>query len=75
MVNQSFPFLLSMPGGSELVLIVVVILLIFGGKKIPELMRGLGKGMKEFKDAKENVTTEFEKGMQPTQNTTTTPLP
>jgi sec-independent protein translocase protein TatA len=75
MTNHSFPFLLSMPGGSELILIVVVILLIFGGKKIPELMRGLGKGMKEFKDAKENVTNEFEKGMQPTQPTTPAPLP
>jgi sec-independent protein translocase protein TatA len=42
-----------MPGGGELIIIVVVILLLFGGKKIPELMRGLGKGVKEFKDAKE----------------------
>jgi sec-independent protein translocase protein TatA len=56
--------LLAMPGGSELILIVIVVLLMFGGKKIPELMRGLGKGMKEFKDAKNNVTSEFEKGMQ-----------
>lgn len=56
--------LFSMPGGSEMILIVIVVLLMFGGKKIPELMRGLGKGMKEFKDAKNNVTTEFEKGMQ-----------
>ena len=37
-----------------IILIVVVILLLFGGKKIPELMRGLGKGMKEFKDASNN---------------------
>ena len=36
-------------GGYEVILIVVVILLIFGGKKIPELMRGIGKGVKEFK--------------------------
>ncbi|UTW63773.1 twin-arginine translocase TatA/TatE family subunit [bacterium SCSIO 12741] len=35
----------------QVVLIVVVLLLLFGGKKIPELMRGLGSGMKEFKDA------------------------
>ena len=40
-----------MPGGTEMIPIVVVVLLMFGGKKIPELMRGLGKGMKEFKDA------------------------
>ncbi len=38
-------------GPWQIVLIVVVILLLFGGKKIPEMMRGLGRGMKEFKDA------------------------
>ena len=38
-------------GGMEIVLILAVVLLLFGGKKIPELMRGLGRGMKEFKDA------------------------
>lgn len=38
-------------GTTEIILIVVLILLIWGGKKIPELMRGLGRGMKEFKDA------------------------
>ena len=38
-------------GPTEIILIVALILLLFGGKKIPELMRGLGKGMKEFKDA------------------------
>lgn len=53
---QALFILLGMPGGWEIILIVLVILLIFGGKKIPELMRGLGKGMKEFKDAtKEDV--------------------
>lgn len=38
-------------GATEVILIVVVVLLLFGGKKIPELMRGLGKGIKEFKSA------------------------
>jgi sec-independent protein translocase protein TatA len=37
-------------GGSEWILIVVVVLVLFGGKKIPELMRGMGRGVKEFKD-------------------------
>ncbi len=56
--------LLSMPGGSEWILIVIVVLLMFGGKKIPELMRGLGKGVREFKDAKDNVKSEIEEGMK-----------
>jgi sec-independent protein translocase protein TatA len=45
--------LLAWLGGPEIIIIVVVILLMFGGKKIPELMRGLGKGVKEFKNAKD----------------------
>ena len=43
-------FLGFMPGGSEWILIIVVVLLLFGGKKIPELMKGIGKGVKSFKD-------------------------
>ena len=38
-------------GTTEIILILVIVLLLFGGKKIPELMRGLGRGVKEFKDA------------------------
>ena len=46
-------------GPWQIALIVVVVLLLFGGKKIPELMRGLGSGIKEFKDAsKEEESTE-----------------
>ncbi|AMR30593.1 preprotein translocase subunit TatA [Mucilaginibacter sp. PAMC 26640] len=46
-------------GAPEIILIIIAILILFGGKKIPELMKGLGKGMKEFKDAQngENNTT------------------
>jgi len=44
----------GMFGGYEIVLIIVAVLLLFGGKKIPELARGLGKGVKEFKDAAED---------------------
>ncbi|MEE4177233.1 MAG: twin-arginine translocase TatA/TatE family subunit [Bacteroides sp.] len=43
-----------MLGTQEILLIVLAIVLIFGGRKIPELMRGLGKGMKEFKDAQKD---------------------
>jgi sec-independent protein translocase protein TatA len=45
-------------GSTEIILIVVVILLMFGGKKIPELMRGLGQGVKEFKSASKGETKE-----------------
>jgi sec-independent protein translocase protein TatA len=44
-------FLVFGLGGSEMIVILIIVLLLFGGKKIPELMKGLGKGMKEFKDA------------------------
>jgi sec-independent protein translocase protein TatA len=62
--TTGFTMLLSMPGGSEWILIVIVVLLMFGGKKIPELMKGIGKGMREFNDAKQNVKSEIEQGMQ-----------
>lgn len=48
-------------GGMEIALIVLVLLLLFGGKKIPELMRGLGKGIKEFKDGKDGVDSNENK--------------
>ena len=51
-------FLIFGLGGPELIVILIVVLLIWGGKKIPELMKGLGKGMKEFKDAKDGNSTE-----------------
>ncbi len=50
-----------MIGWPQIVLIAVVILLIFGGKKIPELMRGLGSGIKEFKDASKEEDSKDEK--------------
>ncbi|MEJ7672074.1 MAG: twin-arginine translocase TatA/TatE family subunit [Chitinophagaceae bacterium] len=56
-------FLLSMPGGSEWILILLVVLLFFGGRKIPDLMRGIGRGVREFNDAKTNVKNEIEAGM------------
>jgi sec-independent protein translocase protein TatA len=44
----------------HIIWILLIVLLMFGGKKIPELMRGLGKGIREFKDAKDNVKREIE---------------
>ena len=60
--------LLSMPGGSEWILILLVVLLFFGGKKIPDLMRGIGKGVREFNDAKEHVKNEIDAGMREKDN-------
>lgn len=48
-------------GGWELILIMFVILLLFGARKIPELARGLGKGIREFKDASSEIKREIEK--------------
>jgi sec-independent protein translocase protein TatA len=64
-------FLISMPGGSEWILILLVVLLFFGGKKIPDLMRGIGRGVREFNDAKENVKNEIEAGMKEKEATPT----
>jgi sec-independent protein translocase protein TatA len=53
-----FPLMIGAP---QIILISIVILLLFGGKKIPELMKGLGKGIKEFKNASEDVENTKEK--------------
>jgi sec-independent protein translocase protein TatA len=52
--------------GPHMLLILLVLLLLFGGKKIPELMRGLGKGIREFKDAKDNVSREIQEHVNTT---------
>ena len=53
--------LLGMIGWQQILIIAIIILVLFGGKKIPEMMKGVGKGMKEFKDAtKADDTTESE---------------
>jgi sec-independent protein translocase protein TatA len=62
-------FLISAPGGSEWILIILAVLILFGGKKIPEFMRGLGRGMREFNDAKNNVKKEFEEGLNEVRET------
>lgn len=60
MTNTLLAF--GMPGGWELVIIVLVIILLFGAKKIPELAKGLGKGIREFKDATKEIKDEIEEG-------------
>jgi sec-independent protein translocase protein TatA len=54
-------------GGGELLLIGLAILLFFGGKKLPELMRGLGKGIREFQDAKNEVKDQINKELDETK--------
>ena len=57
-------YLAFLPGGYEFILIFLAVLLLFGGKKIPELMRGIGKGIREFNTAKANIETEIKEGMK-----------
>jgi sec-independent protein translocase protein TatA len=57
MINLNIS-LLSMPGGGEWIIIVIVVVLLFGGRKIPELMKGIGNGIKEFKKAAKDDGTE-----------------
>jgi sec-independent protein translocase protein TatA len=52
-------------GGGEIFLILLVILLFFGANKIPELARGLGRGMREFKDAANDIQKEIESSAKP----------
>ncbi len=59
-----FSSLLFNLGGSEIILILLVVLVLFGGKKIPELMRGLGQGIKEFNNAKANIETEVKENLR-----------
>ena len=59
-------------GWNEILLILLVVLLLFGGRKIPELMRGLGTGSREFNDAKNNVRKEIEDGINEPPRTNTT---
>lgn len=57
--NMNSSILLWALGAPEIIIILVVVLLLFGGKKIPELMRGLGKGIREFKDASKGVDSDI----------------
>lgn len=52
---------LSLPQGSEFFILALIILLLFGGKKIPELMRGLGKGVRSFKEGMKDMNEEIKK--------------
>ena len=62
-------------GGWEILLIMMVLLIFFGAKKIPELARGLGRGIREFKDATSEIKKEIEEGTTSTTNSSTTQKP
>ena len=72
------PLLLDLFSGQHMILLVVLVVLLFGGKKIPELAKGLGKGIREFNDAKDGIKNEIETGSKEKDkiqapNTTNTP--
>jgi sec-independent protein translocase protein TatA len=53
----------GMPGGWEWIIIILVVLIFFGAKRIPELARGMGKGIREFKDATKGIKDEIDEGV------------
>ena len=63
MINSILTFVGGI-GGWEILLIMMVILIFFGAKKIPELARGLGKGIREFKDATTDIKKDLESGIK-----------
>jgi sec-independent protein translocase protein TatA len=72
------PLLLDLFSGQHMILLVVLVVLLFGGKKIPELAKGLGKGIRDFNDAKDGIKNEIENGAKDkdkiqSSGTTTTP--
>ena len=64
--------ILAMPGGTEWIFILLAVVLLFGGKKIPELMKGIGKGVRDFNDAKTTLKNDIEEGIKPRVNNETT---
>jgi sec-independent protein translocase protein TatA len=61
--------LLGILGGQEIILILIIVLVLFGGKKIPELMRGLGRGVNEYNKAKNEVLDNLNDNAQAKDNT------
>jgi TatA/E family protein of Tat protein translocase len=62
-------------GGPELMMVLFVVLMLFGGKKLPELAKGLGKSMREFKKAASGVEEEFKRAIEDAPDTTASPPP
>jgi sec-independent protein translocase protein TatA len=68
-INNIFLFLGGL-GGTEILLILFVILLLFGAKRIPELARGMGRGIREFKDATKEIKSDIENSVKEDSQTT-----
>jgi len=71
-LNLHPQLLMGMPNSGELVILLLIVVVLFGGKKIPELAKGLGKGIREFNDAKDGIKTEIENGLKKEEKVTTT---
>ncbi len=63
-LNLHPQMLFGMPNAGELVITLLIVVVLFGGKKIPELAKGLGQGIREFNEAKDGIKTEIESGMK-----------
>ena len=77
LLNIAPQMLIHLPGGDQMIWLLLAVVIFFGGRKIPELARGIGKGIREFNDAKDGVKKEIENGVNDkpvnsTASTTTT---
>ena len=77
LLNVVPQMLVHLPGADQMIWLLLAVVIFFGGRKIPELARGIGKGIREFNDAKDGVRKEIENGQQEkpvntTANTSTT---
>lgn len=68
LLANSLTLLIGLPGGPELVVIVLIVLLFFGAKRIPELARGLGRGLHEFRRAADDIKKEIDSGATSSEN-------
>ncbi len=74
LLNMTTP-ILAMLGGTEIMWIAIVVLVLFGAKKVPELMKGVGTGIKEFKKASRDVQDEVHRAMDAEDTTPAPPAP
>jgi sec-independent protein translocase protein TatA len=64
MLNVRPQLLLHLPMGEQWIWLLLIVIILFGGKKIPELARGIGKGIREFNHAKDGIKSEIEAGIK-----------